>query len=120
MKKPKYFLTKILRLKLLETHKIVKSHGVPHWFPGLQSTVKIAMSCRKKPRKFFFSVFLAEFRLYFTGFLQVYVTVFLLKNYLTSKIKKRKHSTFFCSFMNSLILERKFSQPEMSLSQKYI
>ena len=44
------------------------------------------ISCRIKPNKFFFLAFLVEFQLYFTGYLKVYVTVLLLKKYLTSKI----------------------------------
>ena len=46
------------------------------------------MSCWIKHKKFFFSVSLVEFQLYFTGFLKVYATVLLLKKYLTSKIEK--------------------------------
>ena len=41
--------------------------------------------------------------------------VFNIKNW-----KKTFHMGLFCNFMSPLILERKFSQPEMSLSQKYI
>ena len=83
------------------------------WFQGV-------ISCRIKPNKFFFLVFLVELQLYFTGFLKVYITVLLLKKYLTSKIAKNIPHGFFCNFMNPLILERKFSQPEMSLSQVYL
>ena len=83
------------------------------WFQGI-------ISCRRKPNKFFFLVFPAEFQLCFTGFLKVYVTVLLLRKYLTSKVEKNVSDGFFYNFMNSLILERKFSQPEMLLSQKYI
>ena len=59
---------------------------------------KIAIShvfVRTKPNNFFFSVSLVEFQLYFTGFLKVYVTVLLLKKYLTSKIEKNvPHGSF--------------------------
>ena len=41
--------------------------------------------------------------------------IFNIKN-----LKKFSPRFFFCNFMNPLILERKFSQTEMSLSQKYI
>ena len=80
------------------------------------------ISCMIKPKKFFLLVFLGEFQLYLTGFLKVYVTVLLLKKYLTSKIEESApHGFFFfCNFMNPPILERKFSQPEMPLSLKYI
>ena len=58
------------------------------WFQGV-------ISCTIKPKKFFFLVFLVEFQLYFTGFLKVYVTVLLLKKYLTSKIEKNvPHGSF--------------------------
>ena len=56
------------------------------------------ISQRIKPKKFFFLVFLVEFQLYFTGFLQVYVTVLLLKNYLTSKIKNKTFYIYFYFF----------------------
>ena len=57
------------------------------WFQGV-------ISCRIKPKEFFFSVFLVKL-LYFTGFLKVYVTVLLLKKYLTSKIEKNvPHGSF--------------------------
>ena len=52
------------------------------------------------------------------AFLKVYVTVLLLNKYLTSKIEKNVLQGSFLQFMNPLIVERKFSQPEMSLSQK--
>ena len=56
------------------------------------------ISCRIKPNKFFFLVFLVEFQLYFTGFLKVYVTVLLLKKYLTSKIGKKRSTWVFLQF----------------------
>ena len=62
---------------------------------------KIAIShvfVRTKPNNFFFSVSLVEFQLYFTGFLKVYVTVLLLKKYLTSKIEKNAPHGFFLQF----------------------
>ena len=55
-------------------------------------------SCRIKPPKNFFLVFLIEFQLYFTGFLKVYVTVILFKKYLTSKIEKNVPFFFFLQF----------------------
>ena len=58
------------------------------WFQGV-------ISYRVNPPKKFFLVFLVEFQLYFTGFLKVYVTVLLLKKYLTSKIEKNvPHGSF--------------------------
>ena len=76
--------------------------------------VRGVISCRKKPNKFFSFVFPVEFQLYFTGFLKVYICnssfideLFNIKNW---------KSSFFYNFMNPLILERKFSQPEMALS----
>ena len=27
-----------------EIHEIIKNHGIPHWFPGYQSSPKIAIS----------------------------------------------------------------------------
>ena len=72
---------------------------------------KIAIShvfVRIKPNNVFFSVSLLEFQLHFTGFLKVYVTVLLLKKYLTSKIEKNVPHVFFCNFMNPLIMERRF------------
>ena len=78
------------------------------WFHGV-------ISCRIKPNEFFFFVFLVEFQLHFKGILKVYVTFFF------QKLKKTYDMVFFCFFfMKPLILERKFSKPEMSLSQKYI
>ena len=57
------------------------------------------MSCRIKPKKFLLLVFVVEFQFYFTGLLKVYVTVFLLKKYLTSKIEKSvPHVFFFLQF----------------------
>ena len=48
MKKPslklKVFLTKRQRLKLLEIHKIIKKHWIPHLFPGPPSIPKKAIS----------------------------------------------------------------------------
>ena len=59
------------------------------WFQGV-------ISCTIKPKKFFLLVFLVEFQLYFTGFFKVYVTVLLLKKYLTSTIEKNIwHGSFF-------------------------
>ena len=58
--------------------------------------------------------------IYFTGFLKFDVAVLLLKKYLTLKLKRNVPLGIFYDFMNPLILERKFSQPEISLSQKYI
>ena len=63
-------------------------------FLGFQGVI----SYRIKPKKYFFLVFLVEFRLYFTGFLKVYVTVFLLKKYLTSKIEKNVPHGLFLQF----------------------
>ena len=63
-----------------------------------------AISCRIKPPKIFFLVFLVEFLLYFTGFLKVYATVLLLKKY--QNLKKNVPHGFFDNFMNPLILER--------------
>ena len=57
------------------------------------------VSFRIKPNKFFFLVFLVEFQFYSTGFLRVYVTVPLLKKYLTSKIEKNVPHVFFCLFV---------------------
>ena len=53
----------------------------------------------------FFLIFHVEFQLYFTEFLKVYVTVLLLKEYLTSKIDKSVPVVccFFCKFMKPLI-----------------
>ena len=53
----------------------------------------------------FFLIFHVEFQLYFTEFLKVYVTVLLLKEYLTSKIDKSVPIVccFFCRFMKPLI-----------------
>ena len=77
------------------------------WFQGV-------ISCRIKPKVFFFSVFLVEL-LYFTGFLKVYVTILLLKKYLTSKIEKNvPHVFFYLQFYDPLILEKKISKPGMS------
>ena len=45
---------------------------------------------------------------------------FIEKIFNIKKLKKRFHMGFFCNFMNLLILERKFPEPEMSLSLKYI
>ena len=56
------------------------------------------ISCRIRPKKFFLVVFLVEFQLYFTGFLKVYVTLLLLKTYLTSKIEKNIQHVFFLFF----------------------
>ena len=62
------------------------------WFQGV-------LSCRIKPpppkKKFFFLVFQVELHLYFAGFLKVYLTVLLLKKYLTAKIEKTFHIVFF-------------------------
>ena len=52
--------------------------------------------------------------------MKVYVTVLLLKKYLTLKFEKNILRGFFYKFMNPQILERKFSQSEMPLSLKYI
>ena len=44
-----------------------------------------------------------------------------IEGILTSTIEKKPfHMGLFCNFINPQILERKFSQHEMSLSQKYI
>ena len=50
----------------------------------------------------------------------MYITVLLLKKYLTSKIEKKKTPVNMGFFAPPLILERQFSKLEMSLSQKYI
>ena len=63
------------------------------WFQGV-------ISCRIKPPKKSFLVFLVEFQVYFTGFLKVYVIVLLLRKYLTSKIEKNVPHGLFCKFMN--------------------
>ena len=57
------------------------------------------ISCRIKPNKFLFLVFLVEFQLYFTGFLKVYVTVLLFRKYLTSKIEKNVPHGFLLQFL---------------------
>ena len=120
----------------------MKNHWIPHWIPGPQNThppspptpqkkqflpflwFQGVISCRVKPKKFFFLVFLVEFQLYFTGFLKFYIIVLLLKTSLTSKTEKTFHMVFFfgffCNFTSPLILERKFSESEMSLKLKYI
>ena len=44
-----------------------------------------------------------------------------IEGILTSTIEKKPfHMGLFCNFINPQILERKFSQHEMSLTQKYI
>ena len=71
---------------------------------------KIAIShvfVRTKPNNFFFSVSLVEFQLYFTGFLKVYVTVLLLKKYLTSKIEKNVPHVVFLHFYEPPDLRKK-------------
>ena len=62
---------------------------------------KQKISSRIKPQKLFFLVFLAEIQLYFTGFLKVYVTVRLLKKYLTSNIEKNVPHGFSLQFYES-------------------
>ena len=69
------------------------------WFQGVRS-------CGLKPKKFFFLVFLVEFQFYFTGFLNVYVTVLLLKKYLTSEIENIPHG-FFLQFYEPRDLGKK-------------
>ena len=58
------------------------------WFQGV-------ISCGIKSKLFYFSFPSRVFQLYFTGFLKVYETVFSLKKYLTSKIEKKFHLSFF-------------------------
>ena len=94
----------------------MKNHWIPHWIPGPQSTqppspptprkkqfltflwFQGVISCRVKPKKFFFLVFLVEFQLYFTGFLKFYIIVLLLKTSLTSKTEKTFHMVCFFFF----------------------
>ena len=52
----------------------------------------------RKPKNFFFLVFLVKFQVYFTEFLKVYATVLLLKKYLTSKIEKKNIPHGFFKF----------------------
>ena len=61
------------------------------WFQGV-------ISCRIRPKKFLFLIFLVEFQLYFYRFLKVYVKVLLLKKYFTLKIEKKRSTWVFLQF----------------------
>ena len=110
VKKPslklKLFLTKRLRPKLSEIHKIIQplnSTLVPRpqkYTQKYQISHVFVISggniLQDKAQKTFFLVFLVEFQLYFTRFLKVYVSVLLLKKYLTSNIEKNIHIQSRC------------------------
>ena len=74
----------------------------------------------EKAQELFFLVFMVEFRLHFIGFLKVYVTLLLLRKYLTLKIEKDVLHGFFFTNYEPPNLGKKLLQPKMSLSQKYI
>ena len=83
------------------------------WFQGV-------ISCRIKPPKKSFLVFLVEFQVYFTGFLKVYVIVLLLRKYLTSKIEKTFHMGFFANLWTPDLGKKIFTTWNVLKSKVYL
>ena len=83
------------------------------WFQGV-------ISCRIKSKFFNFS-FPSRVPAIFHWISEgLWKSFFIEEIFNIKNLKKFSPRFFFCNFMNPLILERKFSQTEMSLSQKYI
>ena len=96
---------------------------VKHWLVSVCFYMRV-ISCRIKPKNFFFLVLVGEFQLYFTAFLKIYVTVtYFVEEIFNIKNWKQKtfDMVFFLQFYEPPDLGKKiFTSLDVLKSEVYL